>query len=64
MPPETLSFDELLSLLRAGKSLDVALPVSRDPGRLLRGYEGRYPSYFVCGPLVFSPVVTDTAPVT
>ncbi|MGO9601599.1 MAG: trypsin-like peptidase domain-containing protein [Isosphaeraceae bacterium] len=50
-----------VSVLRAGKSLEVALPVSRDSGRLLRSYEGRYPSFFVCGPLVFSPVVMDAA---
>jgi PDZ domain len=50
-----------ISVLRAGKSIEVALPVSREPGRLLRNYEGRYPSYFVCGPLVFSPVVNDAA---
>jgi S1-C subfamily serine protease len=48
-----------VSVVRDGKPLEVALPVSRDPGRLIRGYEGRYPSYFVCGPLVFSPVVSD-----
>jgi S1-C subfamily serine protease len=48
-----------VSVVREGKTIEVALPVSREPGRLMRGYEGRYPSYFVCGPLVFSPVVLD-----
>ncbi len=48
-----------VTVLRAGKTFEVALPVSRQPDRLLRGYEGRYPSYFVCGPLVFSPAVSD-----
>jgi S1-C subfamily serine protease len=48
-----------VSVLRAGKTIDVALPVSREPDHLLRGYDGRYPSYFVCGPLVFSPVVSS-----
>ena len=48
-----------MSVLRAGKTIEVALPVSREPDRLLRGYDGRYPSYFVCGPLVFSPVVSN-----
>jgi hypothetical protein len=48
-----------VSVVRHGKPLELALPVSCDPGRLIRGYEGRYPSYFVCGPLVFSPVVSD-----
>ena len=46
-------------MLRAGKTIEVALPVSRQHDRLLRGYDGRYPSYFVCGPLVFSPVVSN-----
>ena len=46
-------------MLRAGKTIEVALPVSREPDQLLRGYDGRYPSYFVCGPLVFSPVVSN-----
>src|SRR5262249_20576003 len=29
--------------------------------RLLRNYHGRQPSYFVCGPMVFSPVMADAA---
>jgi S1-C subfamily serine protease len=45
-----------MSVLRAGKTIEVALPVNRENDNLLRGYDGRYPSYFVCGPLVFSPV--------
>jgi S1-C subfamily serine protease len=48
-----------VTVFRAGKTIEVALPVSREPDRLLRGYDGGYPSYFVCGPLVFSPVVSD-----
>jgi hypothetical protein len=48
-----------VSVVRDGKPMELALPVSRDPGRLVRGNEGRYSSYLVCGPLVFSPVVSD-----
>jgi hypothetical protein len=48
-----------VSVQRAGKTIDVALPVSCDTDRLLRSYDGRYPSYFVCGPLVFSPVAGE-----
>jgi S1-C subfamily serine protease len=48
-----------VSVVRDGKTIEVALPVSREPDHLLRGYEGRYPSYFVCGPLVFSPVASN-----
>jgi hypothetical protein len=50
-----------VSVLRDGRSLTVALPVSREQGRLIHTYEGRYPSYFVCGPLVFSPVYQEAA---
>ena len=39
--------------------MDVRLPVGRDDDRLIRGYNGKPPSYFVCGPLVFSPVMRD-----
>ena len=48
-----------VTVLRAGKTLEVALPVSREPDQLLRAFDGSYPSYFVCGPLVFSPVVSS-----
>ena len=50
-----------LRIVRDGRSLTVRLPVDRDDDRLLRGYDGRQPSYFVCGPLVFSPVMADSA---
>jgi S1-C subfamily serine protease len=50
-----------VSVLRAGKSLSAALPVSREPERLLRSFAGRYPSFFLCGPLVLSPVYQETA---
>jgi S1-C subfamily serine protease len=52
-----------LSIVRAGKARQVRLPVDRDDDRLLRSYDGRQPSYFVCGPLVFSPVMADAASV-
>jgi S1-C subfamily serine protease len=45
-----------LRVIRAGRAIDVRLPVDRDDDRLIRGYEGKPPTYFVCGPLVFSPV--------
>ena len=50
-----------LRIRREGRDLSVRLPVDRDDDRLLRGYDGRQPSYFVCGPLVFSPVMADSA---
>jgi S1-C subfamily serine protease len=48
-----------VSVVRAGKTIEVALPVSCEPDRLLRNYDGQYPSYFVCGPLTFSPVISN-----
>ena len=48
-----------MTVLRAGKTIEVALPVSREHDQLLGAYDGEYPSYFVCGPLVFSPVVSN-----
>jgi S1-C subfamily serine protease len=44
-------------LIRAGKPQEIALPVSRDDNRLIKSYRGHYPSYFVHGPLVFSPAM-------
>ena len=52
-----------LSIVRSGEAREVRLPVDREDGRLLRSYDGRQPSYFVCGPLVFSPVMADAASV-
>jgi hypothetical protein len=44
---------------RGGKSLDVDVPVARKPNYVLRPLHGRYPSYFVHGPLVFSAATTN-----
>ena len=38
----------------------IVVSVSREE-RLLRSFAGCYPSYFLCGPLVFSPVYQETA---
>jgi hypothetical protein len=48
-----------IRVVRAGRAIDGRLPVSRDDDHLLRGYEGKAPSYFVCGSLVFSPVMRE-----
>ena len=48
-------------LIRNGNPIDSALPVKLDDDRLLRPLDGRYPAYFVHGPLVFSPAMTETA---
>jgi hypothetical protein len=43
-----------LTLVRAGKSMKVQLPVSAQHPTLVTDLHGGYPSYFVYGPLVFS----------
>jgi S1-C subfamily serine protease len=48
-----------LSVLRSGKRLAVELPVTRIDHRLVREFQGEQPSYFVFGPLVFSPLKAD-----
>jgi S1-C subfamily serine protease len=42
-------------LIRRGKPVEVALPVSREDDGVIKSYSGQYPPYFVHGPLVFSP---------
>ncbi len=48
-----------LTVVRAGKELKVDLPVSADYPRLIPGLNGAYPSYFICGPLVFSTTTAE-----
>jgi hypothetical protein len=48
-----------LTVLRGGKEVAVSLPVTTRDNRLIRDYEGEKPSYFIHGPLVFSPVKTE-----
>jgi S1-C subfamily serine protease len=43
-----------LTVVRAGKTLKIELPVSTDRPTLAADLHGQYPSYFVYGPLVFS----------
>ncbi|MEJ0047523.1 MAG: trypsin-like peptidase domain-containing protein [Rhodospirillales bacterium] len=45
-----------LTVVRAGKRVQVALPVSSDKPNLIADLKGEYPSYFIYGPLVFSRV--------
>jgi S1-C subfamily serine protease len=48
-----------LTVVRAGKELKVNLPVSASYPRLIPGLNGAYPSYFICGPVVFSAATED-----
>jgi len=43
-----------LTVVRGGKALAVELPVSAERPTLVKDLDGRYPSYFIYGPLVFS----------
>ncbi|HWN93932.1 MAG TPA: trypsin-like peptidase domain-containing protein [Methylomirabilota bacterium] len=43
-----------LTVVRAGKEIQVELPVMPERPMVVPGLEGGYPSYFVYGPLVFS----------
>jgi len=44
-----------LTLVRNGKTLQVQLPVSAEHRTLVADLRGSYPSYFIYGPIVFSP---------
>jgi S1-C subfamily serine protease len=43
-----------LTVVRAGKTLQIQLPVSTEHPTLVTDLRGGYPSYFIYGPLVFS----------
>ena len=43
-----------LTVVRAGKSMQIQLPVSVQHPTLVTDLQGSYPSYFIYGPLVFS----------
>ena len=46
------------TVLREGKpNVPCRIGVTRTNDRLIRDFEGQYPSYFVVGPLVFSPLM-------
>jgi len=53
---QRLAKDGVLSLtvVRAGKTLQLQLPVSPEHPTLVRDLHGSYPPYFIYGPLVFS----------
>jgi S1-C subfamily serine protease len=48
-----------VTVLREGKARTLELPVRGDTRPLIRPLEGRQPSYFVWGPLVFSPATVS-----
>ncbi len=48
-----------LTVIREGKERQIELPVSPKRTMLVDSLHGRYPSYFIFGPLVFSPVTAE-----
>src|SRR5207249_582828 len=48
-----------LAIVRQGKPLTIELPVTSKRPMLIESLLGRYPSYFVYGPLVFSSVTRE-----
>ena len=48
-----------VSVLRKGKLLRLSLPVTKHDNRLIREFRGEQPSWFIHGPLAFSPVKED-----
>jgi S1-C subfamily serine protease len=54
---QKLANDGLLQLtvVREGKTKQIRLPVSAEHPTLIKDLRGNYPSYFIYGPIVFSP---------
>ncbi len=48
-----------LTIIREGKEQKVELPVTTKRTMLVDSLHGRYPSYFIYGPLVFAPVTSE-----
>jgi S1-C subfamily serine protease len=48
-----------VTVLRGNSCIEVELPVTTCDDRLIRDFQGEQPSYFIHGPLVFSPVKAD-----
>jgi len=44
-----------LTVVRGGKTIQIQLPVSAEHPTLVADLRGSYPSYFIYGPIVFSP---------
>jgi S1-C subfamily serine protease len=49
------------TVVRQGKTLPIELPATTKYPALIKTLKGRYPSYFIYGPLVFSPVTAEFA---
>ncbi len=50
-----------LTVVREGKTLPLDVPAKNQYPMLINSLKGKYPSYFMYGPLVFSPVTNEFA---
>ena len=50
-----------LSVVREGKTVPIDVPAKNKYPLLISSLKGKYPSYFIYGPLVFSPVTNEFA---
>jgi len=48
-----------LTIVRAGVEKEIELPVTSRYSRVISALKGDYPSYFICGPMVFSVATED-----
>jgi hypothetical protein len=47
------------TVVRGGKSLPIEVPAKNKYPMLINSLKGKYPSYFIYGPIVFSPVTNE-----
>jgi S1-C subfamily serine protease len=59
VPKEAHDGKVRLSIIRDGQPLTIDLPVSTHQETIFPPLQGRYPSYFIYGPLVFSPATAE-----
>ncbi len=51
-----------VTVVRGGAPIDLQIPVMAERDRLQKPLGNRYPSYFIWGPMAFSPVYADYGP--
>ena len=49
-----------LTIVRAGKTQQISMPVPTDRPLLIGSLQGNYPSYFILGPLVFERATIES----
>jgi S1-C subfamily serine protease len=45
-----------VTIIREGESMDISLPVTNERDELVPYIGNDYPEYFICGPMIFTPV--------